>query len=393
MFGLLNLDDEQRYGLLMAAAQAFKGGPGGTGANVGRALEGGLLGYQTARGAKDRRLEEAQQREARDLMMQQQRQQIGDQNQVRGIFQQNSMPGNLAPNDDEGNPMPAAPQGMNMEGLQRGLMSAGPAGFQAMQQFGLGPQAPQFDFAPNGQLIDKRDPSNRGQSFAPTPKPVFQPGQTRELKSGRRIFTQEYQPSGEWKTISQSSMDAPDKPDKPEKAPAGYKWDGDKLSFIPGGPADPASGRKNSVPTEDERRSAGLAIRMENAIQTMGKFPDAGKPEILPTAIRAASGGNAESIPNALTSTSRQQVEAAQLDALDAALTLATGAAYTKDQLKNLSKSYFPQIGDRPETVRAKEENLKKVIQTARIRAGRAEGDIGRVNGGASGGWGIKAID
>ena len=118
---------------------------------------------------------------------------------------------------------------------------------------------------------------------------------------------------------------------------------------------------------------------MENAIETMNRLPDAKRPEKFAEAIRAIPLAP-EALANVATTGDRQQVEAAQLDALDAALTLATGAAYTKEQLKNLAKSYFPQIGDSDATVKAKEENLKKVIQTARIRAGRSEGDIDRVN-------------
>ena len=74
MFGLLgNLTDEQRYGLMMAAARAMQPGPGGNAGAFGRALEGGLLGYQGAMGLKDRRAEEAQQREARQMEMEHRR--------------------------------------------------------------------------------------------------------------------------------------------------------------------------------------------------------------------------------------------------------------------------------------------------------------------------------
>jgi hypothetical protein len=80
----------------------------------------------------------------------------------------------------------------------------------------------------------------------------------------------------------------------------------------------------------------------------------------------------------------RQIVEAAQLDALDAALTLATGAAYTKEQLFGLRKSYFPQFGDKPETVKAKKSRFDKLIQDAKIRAGSAAKQSAP-SGGASG--------
>ena len=76
-----------------------------------------------------------------------------------------------------------------------------------------------------------------------------------------------------------------------------------------------------------------------------------------------------EAAGNYLKSPERQNIEAAQLDALDAALTLNTGAAYTKEQLFGLRKSYFPQPGDDESTITAKQDRLQGLIETARIRA------------------------
>lgn len=165
-----------------------------------------------------------------------------------------------------------------------------------------------------------------------------------------------------------------------DKPPSGYRKTPDgNLAFIPGGPADPSVGQKPATPTEDERRSAGLAIRLNSALKAMREMPGGMSPEIGPEFVRSVSGGKLEAAANVMTSAKRQQVEAAQLDALDAALTLATGAAYTKEQLKNLSKSYFPQIGDDEATKQAKSVKLEEIIQTARIRAGRAADSIDQV--------------
>jgi hypothetical protein len=69
----------------------------------------------------------------------------------------------------------------------------------------------------------------------------------------------------------------------------------------------------------------------------------------------------------------RQIVETAQLDILDAALTLGTGAAYTQGQLEGYRKSYFPQIGDKPENVAAKRARLQNILRSAEIASGRAK--------------------
>lgn len=165
------------------------------------------------------------------------------------------------------------------------------------------------------------------------------------------------------------------------KPPSGYRWtQSGALEPIPGGPADPAT-QKGGAPTEDERRSAGLAVRMEAALKRVGevtaKNASAAKPELTAEIARGVP-LIGEPLANTITSEDRQRVDTAQIDALDAALTLATGAAYTKEQLKGLAKSYFPQIGDDAKTVADKNERLKQVIESARIRAGRSAGDIDR---------------
>lgn len=178
------------------------------------------------------------------------------------------------------------------------------------------------------------------------------------------------------------------------KAPAGYQWatgpNGEPaLTHIPGGPADPAVTSVKGNPSEDERKSAGYAFRMDNALrlitQLTGKDPSAETPKLMPSlAGKVPIVGDAAS--TMLTPASRQRVENAQLDALDAALTLATGAAYTKEQLKGLAKSYFPQYGETdPEVISDKKRRLAEIIQTAKIRAGRAmpQNGAGATPGGA----------
>lgn len=163
------------------------------------------------------------------------------------------------------------------------------------------------------------------------------------------------------------------------KAPAGYQWtsgpDGTPtLAFIPGGPADPKS-KVNAMPSEDERKAAGYALRIQQGLDTISgitkETPSAAKQGPIQYGVgKVPLVGNMAS--NVITPEARQRVEAAQLDMLDAALTLNTGAAYTKEQLQGLTKSYFPQIGDGPETIKEKKRRLDDLIQTARIRAGRA---------------------
>lgn len=153
--------------------------------------------------------------------------------------------------------------------------------------------------------------------------------------------------------------------------PANYRWsaDGTRAEPIPGGPADPSI-KANKALTEDQAKAAGYAIRMEDALKTIGEVaktnPGATRPGVGTAAINMLP----EGLANALRPEDRQRVEAAQLDALDAALTLATGAAYTKEQLHGLSRAYFAQPNDGDTTVAEKQARLNKIIETARLRAG-----------------------
>ena len=158
-------------------------------------------------------------------------------------------------------------------------------------------------------------------------------------------------------------------------APSGYRYKRDgSLEPIPGGPADPKNSKNASNVTEGERKAGTLLTRLRGSqaqlADVTAKNPSAASPSFIGQTL---SGMGMETAGNLLTSSDRQRVNAAQLDLLDAALTLGTGAAYTKEQLQGYQKSFFPQIGDSPETIRDKEERLKNVIASAEIAAGRVE--------------------
>jgi hypothetical protein len=161
------------------------------------------------------------------------------------------------------------------------------------------------------------------------------------------------------------------------KPPSGYRANPDgSLSFIPGGPADPArNGEK--MPTEGERKAATLLQRLEGSSnqldQALRENPSAAKPELMAQGLRSVG---MEAAANTTLNAKRQRVEAAQLDILDAALTLGTGAAYTKEQLLGYRQSYFPQIGDTKEQVADKKARLENVINAAKIAAGRAGAQV-----------------
>lgn len=135
---------------------------------------------------------------------------------------------------------------------------------------------------------------------------------------------------------------------------------GEQLKGVSGGKA-----------TEGERKAATLLSRMQLAQTQM----DQGK----------------EGMPGFLTSVTprvglpeeRKRTEDAQLDFLDAALTLATGAAYTEFQLKGAMQSYFPRFGDDAATIAEKELRRQNLMEAARISAGTMSSSVPPAGGGA----------
>jgi hypothetical protein len=130
-----------------------------------------------------------------------------------------------------------------------------------------------------------------------------------------------------------------------------------------------------NMPNESERKAATLANRLNFSVdqinQAIGIDPNAAMPNTSSEIARFLT--RSEIISNKLTPVQRQIVESAQLDILDAALTLGTGAAYTQAQLEGYRKSYFPQIGDKPENVASKRARLQNILQSAAIASGRAK--------------------
>jgi hypothetical protein len=124
--------------------------------------------------------------------------------------------------------------------------------------------------------------------------------------------------------------------------------------------------------TDDMRKTSTLLSRMDFSLNQIREVEASDKAANRPGYGVAAIDYLPDAIGNDLKSSGRQQVEAAQLDALDAALTLATGAAYTKEQLIGLRKAYFPQPNDSEATIKAKQARFENVIQSARVRAGSA---------------------
>lgn len=138
------------------------------------------------------------------------------------------------------------------------------------------------------------------------------------------------------------------------------------------GPDGQAIAPKDKDLTEGERKAASLLTRLRGSQQQMVNAIDGNERAQLPsTTAELLKKIGAESVANYMTPAARQKVEAAQLDMLDAALTLGTGAAYTREQLEGYRKSYFPQIGDSKQAIADKEVRLANILRAAEISASK----------------------
>jgi hypothetical protein len=144
---------------------------------------------------------------------------------------------------------------------------------------------------------------------------------------------------------------------------------------------------QDAKPTESQYKAATLAGRLEGALTDLKKIGTENeaslKPEVIPSLLQNGLLSyipGTEMLAGKISSEGRLRAEAAQLDALDAALTLGTGAAYTREQLKGYAKSYFPQVGDGDTVIQEKNDRFSRLVQLARLQAGSAAKNIDEAN-------------
>jgi hypothetical protein len=139
-----------------------------------------------------------------------------------------------------------------------------------------------------------------------------------------------------------------------------------KTPFVAGGQAATEAERKDAY---NLARIVNSANQIQDAIK---EEPAAVRPGFKEAAVGMLPFGVGEDVRYRAQSPQRQVIEGAQTELIDAALTLATGAAYTKEQLAGQVRALIPRYGESDESVAAKNERLKAIINSAKVRAGRA---------------------
>jgi len=124
-------------------------------------------------------------------------------------------------------------------------------------------------------------------------------------------------------------------------------------------------------------------VSEQQASYNLGRILDAAKTineaikkepgALKPSALEAAPASIGMSgTANVARSAQRQIVYGAQRDALDAMLYLSTGAAYNREQLDSQMAAYIPAFTDKADAVEEKRKRMLRLIDSAKVRAGRA---------------------
>lgn len=185
----------------------------------------------------------------------------------------------------------------------------------------------------------------------------------------------------------------------PARAPAAGAAATAPAAAAPAGlvPLIPGTGPK---PTEDQSKSAGFAFRMGQAAQTINSpFIDPrtnepvrdasgkaltledifGKPSRTQTILRAIpSAGATTGIANYFEDQGRQLYRQAQENWVTANLRAESGAVIGDQEMDREIKKYFPQVDDKPETIRQKAEARRGAELAMQVRSGPAYANIQR---------------
>jgi hypothetical protein len=189
------------------------------------------------------------------------------------------------------------------------------------------PAEPKLQFAPDGTVVDMRDPSLVGRSFRAPQAP-------REPKNEPLVAIKD-------PVTGQPVL-------VPRSQAAGKA---------------PASTRDQAM-TEGQSNAAGFADRMklnESAIQRYEA-----------DAAASVGGRLASVLPRDLQSNARQSYDAAKKNWMAAQLRKESGAAISQGEYDEADRQYFPQPGDLPSTIKQKRELRRVAAESMRRSSGQA---------------------
>lgn len=391
-FDLGLLDDPKRLAMLVAAAQ-MAGGRGNTAQNISQGLLGGVQAYQGALGLQDKRAEEGQQRQVRDILMQQQRRTLDQQGQQDKLAQSAFGPNpNLVANDDEGNAMPQAPGGGGFNEFAQGMARIDPMKAMALQAQMAQLQAKERGTLKPGETAGTWDNGKFIPGYtAPKEQDGIKPGTVREVKSGGNIHTYEWN-GDKWQQIAtapQFKPDAPDKPAQPQlyESPNGPVWiqpPARGTASIPVAGTDGAPmGHKRSESLSNDIAKIDSEIKIiDGAASAVKKAPDAFG---MMRGLATLGGTIPESLAGRRDAPEERQSRSYLFNVVSKVINERAGAAQSAQELARL-RSFLPGETDGAPQI------IDKLTAYRAYLGEKRSGLAGSNSGGGLGGWGIREI-
>jgi hypothetical protein len=162
------------------------------------------------------------------------------------------------------------------------------------------------------------------------------------------------------------------------RIPSGYRIaaDGTSLEPIPGGPADPSSKGKNNL-NDTQAKALQFGTRMQASSEILDKLAEEGVNSSVPGSRLPLLGG----VITALQPEDRQQLDQAKRDFINAVLRRESGAAISASEFDNAEKQYFPQPGDKPETIKQKKANRDLATRGILAEVPDSENRVAQIRG------------
>lgn len=149
-------------------------------------------------------------------------------------------------------------------------------------------------------------------------------------------------------------------------------------------------GAKDKPMTEGQAKAALFGARAEQSDKILADLAAKGT-------VKSVPGSNAPFVGGAITAISseqQQQLSQAKRDFINAVLRRESGAVISPEEFENAEKQYFPQIGDKPETVKQKAANRATAIRGIQVEIPNSRAVIDKITTPSkSGGWGIQKVD